>query len=42
MGGKYSKLENPKGLRTEQVTAGDTGYNSLVLDAHVDPTAVKS
>jgi hypothetical protein len=42
MGGNSSKMENTKGLRAEQITAGDTGYNSLVLDAHVDPSAVKS
>ena len=41
MGGKNS-TENQNGFRTEQVTAGDTGYNSLVLDAHVDPNAEKS
>ena len=41
MGGNNSKMDN-RGLRAEQITAGDTGYNSLVLDAHVDPNAEKS
>ena len=42
MGGKTTSSKNTSGLRTEQIIAGDTGYNSLVLEAHVDPNAEKS
>ena len=43
MGGSTNSSNNKNSkLRSEQIVAGDTGFNSLVPDAHVDPNAEKS